>query len=189
MTFLSSSLRNQTTVKLAAVALLLIVSCCNRAPSRTKVLYDYETESDLERVVWRCHTLYSLSREHVSHGARCLKLELYPARYRGLTQKLGRSNWKGYKSLCFDVHNTRDEPVPLTIRIDDKSPPPDYADRFNRQVELKPGDNAVSIPLDALETSGTKRKLDVRRIERMLLYVGRPEDKIILYFDYMRLTT
>ena len=76
----------------------------------------------------------------------------------------------------------------MTVRIDDSKDYPDYADRYNKTFYLQPGANTISIPIDMLITSGTKRKLNLKMIYRVLIFMAKPNEKVVLYFDYMRLT-
>jgi hypothetical protein len=159
---------------------------CTRLESE-KILFDFESDSELDRFHWQCHTLFSISDEHVTHGGKSLKLELFPSEYPSLIPTLASNNWKGYNTFSFDIYNTQHIAIPLTIRIDDIKDDPGYPDRYNKTFHLQPGANTVSIPMDALVTSGTKRNLDPKMIYKVLLFVAKPSERIVLYFDYFRL--
>ena len=175
------------------IRLFAIIGCvfalvaCSGGAKGEQVLFDFESDAELDRIHWKCHTLFSLSGEHVSHGGRSLKLELYPSDYPGLTPMLEENDWRGYKALSFDVYNPEGKEIRLTVRIDDLEDYPDYGDRYTSSFRLQQGMNQVSIALDSLVTSGTDRKLDLGNIYRVLVFVVRPERKVVLYFDYIRL--
>jgi hypothetical protein len=177
--------------KLLAVILLVLIwlsaSHCTK-PESEKILFDFESDSELDRFHWQCHTLFSLSDEHRVHGGKSLKLELFPSDYPGLAPKLANNDWRGYKVFSFDVYNARSITSPLTVRIDDSKDDLEYADRYNKTFYLQPGANTVSVPIDTLITSGTNRKLNLKMIYRVLIFMVNPNEKVVLYFDYLRLT-
>jgi hypothetical protein len=140
-----------------------LLGCSGDSPKEL-VLFDFETDAELDHLHWQCFTLYSLSDEHISHGGRSLKLELYPSNWPGLTPKLAVRDWRGFKAVRLDVYNPSLKDVQITVRIDDRKDYPDYADRYNKAFILLPGLNNLSIPLDKLVTSGTRRNLDLKKI-------------------------
>lgn len=151
------------------------------------LLFDFESDEDLDRIDWQCHVLYSLSNEHATHGRNSLKMDLYPAPYPGLSPKLDRTDWKGFKKFVFDVYNPQHEAVLIAVRIDDTKKHPEYKDRYNMSFDLRPGMNHIAIPIDALITSGTRRLLDVGNIYRFLIFTVQPGNPLTLYVDNIRL--
>lgn len=175
---------------IGAIALTLlnlsIIGCADTSQSGL-ILFDFEADAELDQLHWACYTLMSLSDQYVTHGAKSLKLELYPSPYPGFTPSLKQRNWKKYKALKFDIYNPANEDVPITLRIDDKKDSNEYADRYNKTILIKPGKNQMIIPLDSLVTSGTNRQLNLKKIQRFLLFSVNPAEKIVLYIDYVRL--
>ncbi len=153
------------------------------------MLFDFESDAELDRFHWKCHTLFSLSDDHVTHGKRSLRLELYPSDYPGLAPMIEINNWGGYKALCFDISNPEKKELGISVRIDDREDYPDYEDRYTKSFILKPGMNPMRIPLDSLVTSGTGRSLDLRRIYRVFIFMAHPEKPVVLYVDYIRLVS
>ncbi len=178
---------NKAKLALAVLCSLLLFHCHGRSPGES-ALFDFESDSELDEFYWDCHTRFSLSDAHPTHGSRSLKLELYPSDYPGLAPMLHESSWVNYRELCFDIYNAQTGTVPVSVRIDDRAESPDYADRYNRSFALRPGANHISIPLDSLFTSGSGRRLDPDRICRFLVFADHPKGKIVLYVDYIRLT-
>ena len=173
--------------KILIIVCFLISLGCNNHPTRELVLFDFESDSDLDRVHWKCHTFFSLSDRYVTHGRGSLRLELYPSDYPGLNPMLKDKDWRGYKTLCFDIYNTAKKEIRITIRIDDKEENPPYADRYNKSFMLKPGMNHMQLRLDSLMTSGTGRKLNLKKIHSFLIFMVNPARKVVLYLDYLRL--
>jgi hypothetical protein len=166
--------------------LFLLLAGCAPAPNEL-VLYDFEEDADLDRLHWRCRVLYSLSDEHVTRGAKSLRMELYPSEYPGLSPVLRQKDWGKYKVLALDLFNPMLREVSLTLRIDDREDNPEYADRCNETILLRPGQNNVVLPLERLKTSGTKRDLDWRRVALFVLFMVGPEEKTVLFVDNIRL--
>jgi len=174
------------TIILITACLCSLISCFRGSPVEL-VLFDFESDADLDRFHWKCHTLFSLSNENVTHGVKSLRLELYPSDYPGLVPKLGMNDWSRYKTISFDVYNSEDEETSISVRIDDKKDYPNYENRYTKSFILKPGFNRLSISLNSLITSGTGRALNLKKIYRFLIFMAHPHKKFILFIDYVRL--
>ena len=143
---------------------LLCINFNNTSTLEELILFDFESDSELDDVHWKCHTLMSISDQHATHGKGSLKLELYPSSYPGFNPFTKISDWSPFKSLYFYVYNPGDKEQRLIVRIDDKMDTPEYKDRYNKGFTLKKGMNHVEIELDSLITSGTKRKMNTDKI-------------------------
>jgi len=168
------------------MVLLISVGCADSNPTE-KISFDFETDAELDWVHWKCQALFSLSEEHATHGSRCLRLELYPSPYPGVTPMIEENDWSAFRSVCFDVYNPQQKDMEITVRIDDQKNWPDYADRYNKGFRLVKGSNRIEIPLNTLVTSGTRRGMDLKSIHRFLLFMVNPQEKNVLYVDYIRL--
>jgi hypothetical protein len=166
---------------------LLSLIACHDARQKELLLFDFESDRELDNVHWKCHTLFSLSDEHATHGMKSLKMELFPSAYPGLNPVLDEKDWRGYSSLCLDLFNPDNEDKKIVIRIDDKEDADDYADRYNKSFLLRPGTNKIEIPLNSLITSSTNRQLDLGKIYKYLIFMVSPVQKTVLYVDYIRL--
>lgn len=163
------------------------LASCQGEHQDQRVLFDFESEQELDALGWSCHSLYSLATEHQSHGLKSLRLELYPSDYPGLHPKLKDNDWRQFKEFCFEAFNPQAFDVPIVVRIDDRKDNPDYQDRYNKRFVLNPGDNQIRIPLDTLITSGTDRHLNLSRVSMVVLFLSHPKEKIVLFVDYLRL--
>ena len=143
-------------------------------------MFDFETDSELDQLHWKCHTLYSLSKKHVTHGAKSLRMELYPSPYPGFNPKIEVNDWQKYKAICFDVCNPEKEETVIIIRIDDQKKHSAYANRYNKQFPLKPGPNRIRILLDSLITSGTHRQLNLKTIYKLIFFILQPQREYVL---------
>jgi hypothetical protein len=172
-----------------AITIMCLFSC-NGDVQKDLVIFDFESEAELDQLQWNCHSLYLLTSEHVTHGTRALKLELYPysLEYLCFSPILKMHDWSRYKTLRFDIFNPGNRTVNIGVRIDDRDDYPDYPDRYNAEVDLHPGINSITIPLELLTTSRTLRNMNLKNIRRFLIFTGYQKDKTTLYIDYIRLT-
>ncbi len=165
-----------------------LIADCNQLKTPDEIiLFDFESDHALDEVNWKCHTLMSISDEHVTHGKGSLMLELYPSNYPGFHPFLRVHDWHRFNTLCFDVFNPDEKEREITVRIDDRKGNTEYADRFNRRFTLKKGRNHIVIKTDSLITSGTNRKMDLDNIDKFLFFIYKPDEKAVLYVDYVRL--
>ena len=169
------------------ICLIFILLGCGKEQSNELVFFDFEADGELDRIHWKCHTLFSISDEHATHGSNSLRLELYPSKYPGWTPILKANDWRGFNRLCFDLYNPQKRDIRVTVRIDDSEDFPNYADRLNRNFVLRPGLNRIRMPLNELRTSGTDRRLELDHIFRFLLFMVNLDEKVLLYIDYVRL--
>lgn len=174
-------------ISFLTIPLIFLMSCSSEI-NRERILFDFESDSELDQIHWECHTLFFLSDKHASHGKRSLKMELYPSDYPGLTPMLKENDWRGFKALCFDIYNPEEKQVRISVRIDDKKDYPDYKDRYNKSFILNQGMNQISIPLNSLVTSGKDRNLNLKNIYRLLIFTASPEKRVVLYIDFIRLS-
>lgn len=172
---------------IALPILLLAFIGCHDQPISELILFDFESDKELDEIHWECHTLFSLSDQYATHGTHSLKMALYPSSYPGFKPALKQHHWEKYTSFKFDMYNPTTEKIVITLRIDDREDANEYSDRYNKSFSLKPGMNRMSILLNSLKTSGTDRKLDLENIYRFLLFTVSPEQKIALYIDNIRL--
>ena len=173
--------------KVISLILALFLMGCADKPATEKVLFDFEEEADLDKIHWKCKTLFALSEEHATHGLRCLRMELYSSPYPGVPPIFKDNDWSRFRALAFDVYNPEEKEIKLSVRIDDKKDYPEYEDRYNRSFVLRKGANQIEIPIGGLVTSGTMRRLDVRTIYRVIIFVVDPPVKRVLHLDYIRL--
>jgi len=163
-----------------------VVSCHNK-PTGQLVISDFESEDELDRVQWQCHTLCSLSDENATQGNKSLRLELYPSDYPGVAFQIPTHNWSSYQILSLDIFNPQDEVISLAMRIDDMKAYPDIEDWYNKSFSIKPGMNHLKIPLSSLPTAVTKRSINLKTIYQCLIFMVQPHKKYVLYLDYVYL--
>ena len=114
--------RKVKNIIILALGVSLLIGCTKTTPHEL-ILYDFESESVLDDIHWKCHTLYTLSNLHAVHGKKSLKLEIFPSAYPGLSPSLKYHDWSDYKSLCFEVYNPLSEKLNLYSELMIKSKP------------------------------------------------------------------
>jgi hypothetical protein len=172
--------------QLVGFAFLLLLSACPTT-QRDYLLFDFESDEELNNFEWQCRTLMFLSSEHVTHGNQSLKLELYPSDYPGITPILEKEDWRNYRSFAVDMYNPLGTDIVLSVRLADHVGYRDDAECFKQNIILRPGANHLQIPLRSLKASVSHRLLDLSSVRNMVLFVESPQEKIVLFTDYWRL--
>jgi predicted MPP superfamily phosphohydrolase len=150
-------------------------------------LYDFESESDLERLNWECGKWFELSREHATSGKYSLKASLPPGQYPGINFEEIEGDWSKGSHLKMDVYNPGREEIAFHIRIDDHQSGWEYENRFDIDFMLKPGVNPISIAAGSIKTNLHHRPLNLKKIKRMMVFLpGNPERREI-HIDHIRL--
>ncbi len=173
----------QTTIFTFLILTQLFLTGCQREPA---FHYDFEAEETLGTLSWKCKTIFSLSEDHPTSGEKCLKLELYPSPYPGVTLNNFKNDWSMNNKLKFDIYNQEEAPLRLVIRIDDAKEP-SYDNRYNHPIILSPGMNHISILFNSLVTTGTNRNINLANIQQVILFLVQPSEKQTLFLDNVRL--
>jgi hypothetical protein len=175
-----------TSITRSFILLTLTLIPLTGCQDRQQFYYDFETDDTLDTLSWKCKTIFTLSDRYAASGQKCLKMELYPSPYPGVSLKNSDHDWSKHNTLNFNVHNQEKTPLRLSVRIDDTKDP-QYNNRYNHTFIIKPGMNNIAIPLNSLLASGTNRKLNLSKIESVILFLVQPYEKRTLYLDYVRL--
>ena len=150
------------------------------------VLSDLETP--LEMVRWHASGPAHRTDKLAWQGCCSLAVKLQPGGFSGVSARHFRGDWRGYRTFHMDIHaNHR---LQLILRINDAEheySPQHYTDRFNRKLFLKPGWNAVNIPLSAILNGPAHRHMDMARIRDIGLYVYNLKRPETINIDNMRL--
>ena len=168
------------------VLLCSLLACFNGSPQEV-ILFDFETDAEIYKFQWKCYTLFSLENDHVSHGVKSLKLQLFPSTYPGLSTKSFMRDWSNYNKLSIDIYNAHHTSAGIGVRIDDEEDYPNFNNRYSKKFVVNPGLNQLHIPLHSLKTNGTQRPLNVKNIKRLFIFMSHPQEKYVMYIDYIRL--
>ena len=173
-------------ILLIVIVILLLSGACIRA-QETFLLFDFESDEELDQFEWKCKTLFSLSNANNSHGEKSLKIELYPSQYPGILALIRHKNWHNYRIFAFDVFNPMGKDLEVLLRIDDMPNIKDDAERFNLNLIVHPGMNHLRIPLALIRTRSTQRPLNLSSVLQLALFMDSPKEKVVFYTDYWRL--
>ena len=157
----------------------------NTAQSNT--LFDFESESELNKLDWECHKWFKLSEENVTSGKHSLKVSLPPGQYPGIDFEEIRTDWSKFGFLKMDIFNPSKEDLRFHIRIDDHKSGWEYADRFDINFDLRPGINEIAIPKDSIKTNLHAHPLNLKKIRRMMVFLPNNIKQRELFIDNIRL--
>ena len=154
---------------------------------QSPVFFDFESGKDLERLNWECGKWFELSPEHATSGRNSLRLILPPGKYPGINFRDIPGDWSKRSNFRMDIFNPSRENCTLHVRIDDNRSGWEYADRFDRNFDLEPGMNRISIPLNSIKTNIHPRPLNLDKIKQFMFFVPDNPKKRELFMDNIRL--
>lgn len=154
---------------------------------KDRVLFDFENQTELQRLNLECGTSLKRVREHATSGAYSLRVKTPADKLRDIEFSDFRSDWAGSDFLKMDIFNPRTEEVLLCMRIDDSWSRDNPRDHLDRSITLKKGMNRISIELQSLRTNRFKRQLDLHSIEHMVFYTENKSEPLEFYLDHLRL--
>lgn len=96
-------------------------------------------------------------------------------------------DWSGFNEFAFDVYNPQAAPVALSLRIDDQAYSRKYSDRYNATLELRPGHTKIKLPFAEVKALKSGREMDLSRVNQIILFTGRQNQPVTLYFDNFKL--
>ncbi len=172
---------------LLAVPLLLLIIRCGGGPPDRLLLFDFEEEHDLDRVVWKCHNLYSLSADWSASGERSLRCELGREQYPGVQFIDFERDWSRFDSLTVHIRSEAPRTLDLVIRVDDEKAGQAFENRYNGSFRLEPGVNRVAIPTSAIAEGPESRLLDLTRVRTFMIFIRNWNEPPVLYVDRIEL--
>jgi predicted MPP superfamily phosphohydrolase len=151
------------------------------------LLFDFENGDELNRLNWECHKWFERSKEYATSGKFSLRVLLPPGKYPGIHFGGIKKDWSKADVLKMDLFNPAKRPFKFHIRIDDNKSGLEYADRFDTNIDIRPGMNHVSIPTRSIKTNMHSRPMDLKKIENMIGFVGNNPNPREFYIDNIRL--
>ena len=144
-------------------------------------------ESPTETLRWRGYSDHSRSTEQVTEGQHSLKIQLHPKGYSYVSFQHFPADWRGYRSLRFNVWSPRTG-LPITLRIHDQAHQQghqDYSDRFNRRYLLKRGWNQIVIDLNDVAQAPATRVLELGKVQRLSWFSANLGRRETIYLDQL----
>jgi hypothetical protein len=115
------------------------------------------------------------------------QLVLKPARYPGVSMVEPCPDWSAFESLAFVIHSSQPHSFQLVLRIHDKTHNQEHADRFNRSLLVKHGENRFRIPLAEIKNAPANREMDMTRITGLTLFAVDTVRSVDFYIGSLRL--
>ena len=162
-------------------------SKASRLTPQDNILFDFESDEELNSLNWECHKWFERKAEKASSGKYSLKVFLPPGQYPGINFQKFKSDWSEYKQFKMEVFNPDKDKITFHIRIDDKKSGWEYAHRFDKTFILEKGENRISIPLSSLKTNIGGRPMDLKNIKRLMIFIPNNQKNRELYIDNIRL--
>lgn len=152
------------------------------------IISDFEHTFDIQRWQGSIET----SDKFSSSGSYSLKGNLGLEQFSNIQIQGNPQDWSKYRALSFDIYNEQTDKIELMLRIHDKNHAFGpyrwrYGDRFNKKLTLDPGWNHYQISLNTIKNAPTRREIDLKEIENLQFFVVKPENKITIFLDNLRL--
>lgn len=113
----------------------------------------------------------------VGYGARrtmgegVLDVQFEPSSFPGISFHEPVPDWRGYKTLVIEVENPDEAPLILGVRVHDIGHGRAYADRFNRNFKLAPGERRVlEVALEDVQRAPRNRLMNMAEISNLTLF-------------------
>jgi hypothetical protein len=126
-----------------------------------------------------------LEVEPDGQGGRHLRAHFEAGEYPRLGLRYFPRDWSGQGSFAFTCTNPGSSSLRLFLRIDDLEHDRTFYDRFNIFIEVRPGRNEITIPLDDVRRAPRRRDMDLTRVRSAYFYLFRlGEDRELLFDDF-----
>ena len=146
------------------------------ARQQVPVLSDFSTPFEITRWSGNAvqHNIVSFS-----HGkGKVLRARFLPtATYSSLHFKGFFNDWTGYEFLEFDIYSDENYEYEMVLRIHDylhNLHDAAYSDRFNKTLNIKPGENQFRINLNIVRNSPAGREMHLDHIKELVFFISGP---------------
>jgi hypothetical protein len=162
------------------------------SPAEAPRLLDGGEDPARSKTLWECAAAtLEFSQEHATEGTNSLKITLAKNRDQPgvvLQGMDGRPmDWRGYRSLCFEVFNASPAAVPLSLRIEDVHSTSVDTSLNIADIRAAPGvTTPVRVAIWPLQTDLGFR-MDKARLARLRIFVDKAAADRVLFLDNVRL--
>lgn len=119
-----------------------------------------------------------------TEGDGFLRMDFSPAKWPGITIKEIFPDWSGHHTLAFDIYSEDPVPTRFVLRVDDRGHDGvTFHDRFNRSLAIEAGLNRFRIPIADILEAPTGRRMDVRRMKKLVLFANSPKTPFTVYWN------
>lgn len=157
-----------------SLPLLEAVRAYARRSANFPVLAQFDRSSDLYFAAPQRSALQrsDLDVRWASHpGESALCVDFLEGPYPGVDFYEPAPDWRGYREFVLDLVNPTPQVLVLGLRINDAQHNFEFADRFNRRLEIPAlSRRQVRIPLNEIESAPTGRAMDLGHIADFLMF-------------------
>ncbi len=152
------------------------------------LLSNFETPFELNR--W--HATAKMTIKHIPSIAdgHIMEIALSTAHYSGVELRYFPGDWRKYKTLELSIYNPQTRPLSITCRIHDLQHTQGeqrYSDRYNHGFVLLAGWNKIKIDLNDVALAPQHRKMDLRQIRNLGIFVTSLPQPRIIFLDNVKL--
>lgn len=116
------------------------------------------------------------------------KLTLHPGHKPGFFMYEPYPDWRGYETLVVELFHTAAETQKFSLLVHDVHHNHRYDDRFNLDLQLKPGFQRIVIPLSDIQRAPHARQMDMSQIAGFRLFAVDLDQSVELYLGELRLS-
>ena len=117
-------------------------------------------------------------------SSRAARLVTAKTSYPGISI-LPYPNWEGFDSFSFVIASADGQPHQMSLSIYDRQTDYEFTDRFNISFPISPDPQRFRISLDTIRNAPADRKLDLRSIAAVILFMSHAKgDEEILLDDF-----
>jgi len=120
-------------------------------------------------------------------GQHFARVRLGGSDYSGFSLLHFPSDWSGYERLRIEVVNPQSDPLHLTCRIHDSRHNNLYADRYNRDYVLQPGNNVLTVNLADVAAAPETRAMDLSRIQGVICFSRQSDAQRLIFIRMLAL--
>ncbi len=153
-------------------------------------LYDFTNDSDNAQAFWDGNVQRSTRYADELDGQFSLKVSIGTGRYSGASLDNLASDWSNYQSLALTLFNPEQQPLAMTLRINDRAHDRGnnaYEDRFNTRLVIAPGLNRFTISLTDVQQAPATRLMTMTDIRRLLIFASNQATPTSVYLLELRL--
>ena len=197
VSFISKQVRQLTlwkrlTWRMGALVVLLVVPWsiwsvfidAYTARQQFPVLCDFSTKLEMKR--WHASRAMIYLQKNLALQRPFLTIQFRPANYSTVSFNYFYPDWHGYKHLIIDLANPENSPLDVTLRMHDRLHKHSnfaYEDRFNRKIVIQPGEQLLDIALPDVEKAPASRKMDLRHMEEIGIFISNSKTYRMLYIN------
>ena len=155
------------------------------------VIADFESEASLAR--WDNNHVgrFELDPQLYIEGQSSVYIEFEKGEYPDVSLLAIYPNWSHYQFLNLSIHNDQNENLEIELKIYDqvhRQTGYDYHDRFNHEINLRPGWNKLKIKLLDIFNSPQARSMDLENIVGFSLFLYDPKESKSIHIDNIYLS-